>query len=525
MSDRPLFTRRQAIGVGAAGLGALGLGALGTSPASAAPAASAYPKGIRPSTLHVLQESSLSPAELTLATTLQGQFARHGSEGLYLDIPSLGYHLWLNDLIDRYDVRTQPADDLWKLVGRSRVGGYLLYRQGTPSVNVATTLAGLTGAVAIEESLEPLAIQHGLRKVQDVRDKDDQWVKENYWQELRHDLAIEQKEEWPERLRDYATMAGAFTFFDGNSAFRAEVIGDLDDDAAVIGWGDAANGEDAFIGVNSDAGVKAIPADHARNLSVLSGIRAERISQHGRVDPPTPDPDAHYVSFLITDGDNIQWMLGDFPTSPRWFGNPNRGRTDLGWGISPSLVDLAPSVMRWYYDQASRDRFVVGPSGGGYMYPSRYPRTALDQHTASLARSMERADLSVVQIIDFDSFPDAGLWSTYLKRPQIDGLIYLEYSRYDAHKGEVIWANGKPVISARTMLWDGLPGADEASVIAELNNATRNPGSTEGYSVVLWHAWSKTLDDVMTVVDGLAPHVKVVPPDTLVKMVARNARP
>jgi hypothetical protein len=74
------------------------------------------------------------------------------------------------------------------------------------------------------------------------------------------------------------------------------------------------------------------------------------------------------------------------------------------------------------------------------------------------------------------------------------------------------------------MLWDGLPGADEASVIAELNNATRNPGSTEGYSIVLWHAWSKSLDDVMTVVDGLAPHVKVVPPDTLVKMVARNAR-
>jgi hypothetical protein len=30
---------------------------------------------------------------------------------------------------------------------------------------------------------------------------------------------------------------------------------------------------------------------------------------------------------------------------------------------------------------------------------------------------------------------------------------------------------------------------------------------------------------VMTVVDGLALHVKVLPPDTLVKMVARNARP
>lgn len=112
------------------------------------------------------------------------------------------------------------------------------------------------------------------------------------------------------------------------------------------------------------------------------------------------------------------------------------------------------------------------------MYPSRFPKAALDRHTGSLAQEMERADLSVVQIIDFDSFPDTALWSTYLKRPQIDGLIYLEYSRYDSHKGKVVWANGKPVISARTMLWDGLPGADEASVIAELNSATRDPHST-----------------------------------------------
>ncbi|MFC5263490.1 GxGYxYP domain-containing protein [Kribbella qitaiheensis] len=532
------FTRRHALGLGAAAVGALGLNSVSLNStavaASASAAAGGYPKGSRPRVLNVLQESALSPAELTLATTLQGQLARTGSEGLYLDIPSLGYRLWLDDLADRYGVRVGPGD-LWKTLEQSRVAGYILFRQGTSSVNVATTLAGLTGAIAIEESLEATAIRSGLRKVLDVRDKDEQWVWSNYSHRLRHDVVIEQKEDWPERLRDYATMAGAFAFFDGNSAFRAEVVGALDDDATVIGWGDAANGEDTFIGPNSDAGVKAIPADHARNLSVLSGIRADRISQRGPVETPRPDPDAHYVSFLITDGDNIQWMLGDFPTDPRWFGSAQRGKVDLGWGISPSLVDLAPSVMRWYYDQSGgggraagasgTDRFVVGPSGGGYMYPSRFPKAALDKHTGSLAQEMERADLSVVQIIDFDSFPDTALWSTYLKRPQIDGLIYLEYSRYDSHKGKVVWANGKPVISARTMLWDGLPGADEASVIAELNSATRDPHSTAGYSVVLWHAWSKSLDNVMTVVDGLAPHVKVIPPDTLVKMVSRHANP
>ncbi|MEU4607937.1 hypothetical protein AB0F43_33575 [Kribbella sp. NPDC023972] len=54
--------------------------------------------------------------------------------------------------------------------------------------------------------------------------------------------------------------------------------------------------------------------------------------------------------------------------------------------------------------------------------------------------------------------------------------------------------------------------------------ATRNPFSEAGYSIVLWHAWSKSVDNVMTVVNGLAPHVKVIPPDSLVKMVGKHTK-
>jgi hypothetical protein len=483
-----------------------------------------YPKGQRPRVLNVLNEDSLSPAERTLATTLQGLMARRGGESLYLNLPTLGYQHWLDELVSQYGVRTR-TEDLWITVRRSGIRGYVLFRTGTPSVNVATTLAGVTGSVAIEESLEALAIQHGLHKVLDVRDKDDRWVFDTYWPRLRHDVVVEQRADFPERLRDYVTMAGTLAFFDGNSDFRAEVVEALDDDGTVIGWGDASNGEDAFIGVNSTTGVKELPADHARNLSVLSGIQEDRLTQLGRKNEPAPDPDAHYVSFLITDGDNVQWALGDFPTDPRWFGSPRRGEVDLGWGISPSLIDLAPAAMRWFYEQSEKDRWVVGPSGGAYMYPSRYPAAALDKHTASLAKAMGRADLSVAQIIDFDAFENTRLWSSYLKRREIDGLIYLEYSRYDGLKGKVVWSEGKPVISARTMLWDGLDGADEASVTAELNAATRNPHSTAGYSIVVWHAWSKSVDNVLAVVNGLAPHVKVIPPDTLVHMLAKHAKP
>ncbi|TDW54793.1 GxGYxYP domain-containing protein [Kribbella pratensis] len=555
MSDRFALSRRRLLGITAAvGVGAAvspSLSSVAPSLAFGSSVASAYPKGRRPRVLNVLIEDSLSSAERTLATTLQGLMARRGGESLYLNLPTLGYQHWLDGLVSQYGVRTR-TEDLWKTVGRSGVRGYVLFRTGTPSVNVATTLAGVTGAVAIEESLEALAIQHGLHKVLDVRDKDDRWVFETYWPRLRHDVVVEQRADFPERLRDYVTMAGTLAFFDGNSDFRAQVVSALDDDGTVIGWGDASNGEDAFIGVNSSTGVKALPADHARNLSVLSGIQEDHLQQQGRAfDPalrpatstaqptngpqsgggggralePAPDPNAHYVSFLITDGDNIQWALGDFPTDPRWFGSPRRGEVDLGWGISPSLIDLAPSVMRWFYEQSKKDRWVVGPSGGGYMYPSRYPTAALEKHTASLAKAMGRADLSVAQIIDFDAFENTRLWSSYLKRREIDGLIYLEYSRYDGLKGKVVWSEGKPVISARTMLWDGLDGADEASVTAELNAATRNPHSTAGYSIVVWHAWSKSVDNVLSVVNNLAPHVKVIPPDTLVRMVGKYAKP
>ncbi len=501
-----------------------------------------YPKGVRPTTLHVVEEAGLTAPERVLLSTLQGQLARRppsrpggAAPGIYVDIPTIGYQVWLDDLAARYGIDLVRGEGVWDLVDRFRsdtdghppIDTYVLYRDGEPSVNVATTLAGLTGGLAIEETLEPLAVQHGLRRGADVRGRDDRWVRQRYWSRLRHDVAVEQKPEFANQLRDYATMAGALMFYDGNSMFRRQVVQGLDPDAAVIGWGDASEGEDAFVSVSSEAGVRTIPADHARNLAPLSGITLDRVAQ-APATLPDVEPGTHHVAFLITDGDNIQWMLGDFQSGPKWFANPNRGAFDLGWGVSPSLVDLAPSVLRWYYDNAARgqhrDRFVAGPSGGGYLYPSSYPSAELDLHTERLARSMGRADLAVSQILDFDSFDDTSLWSAYLRHRQIEGLIYLEYSRYDTHKGRVVWANDKPVISARTMLWDGLDGADEASVTAELNAAGRDPRTAAGYSIVMWHAWSKSLDNVRAVVDNLAPHVRVVTPDTLVRLVARHVR-
>ncbi len=34
------------------------------------------------------------------------------------------------------------------------------------------------------------------------------------------------------------------------------------------------------------------------------------------------EPETHTVCFLMSDGDNIQWMLNLFAEDNRWFGSP-----------------------------------------------------------------------------------------------------------------------------------------------------------------------------------------------------------
>ena len=71
----------------------------------------------------------------------------------------------------------------------------------------------------------------------------------------------------------------------------------------------------------------------------------------------------HTVTFLMTDGDNIQWLLSGFASGPAWFGSPDRGKVAMGWTISPALAELAPNVMGYIYDHAhaGADQ-VCGPS-------------------------------------------------------------------------------------------------------------------------------------------------------------------
>src|SRR5262249_49063561 len=160
---------------------------------------------------------------------------------------------------------------------------------------------------------------------------------------------------------------------------------------------------------------------------------------------------------------------------------------------------------------------IAGPSGGGYVYPSRMPPADLDRFVSRLNDDMSRANLRIAEILDDqNSFGRTDLWSKYLQQPNIDALFYFGL---DA-RGQISWVKNKPVIAQRDTLWAGV--TDESTLIKEINSRPVSPTTADGYTLILVHCWTKSLSDIKTVVDGLGPNVEVVTPQEFVSLIAQN---
>jgi hypothetical protein len=491
----------------------------------AEPAAIFHARGFPLRSLDVIPKSALAPAELVLVSTLQGLVARASSEQIYVDEGGPGA-VWKQNLADRYGVALDGSRATWQaLVERFRdraSGGYVLYDRASPrSLTAATALAGPLDAVAVDVTLEAQVRALGITTMAaDVRGHDEQWVYAQYPGRFSTKTAAELDPAINHQLRDYITLTRSFTFYDGLTPFRTRVLQGLDREAFCFGY----YGLDEF-GMVSGAtaqGVVMVPSDFAANLSVHSSIH----SRAGLTQRPAPAPaaetDVHYVTFVLSDGDNIAFDLWSMQS---WYADPLRGSFDMGFEISPALVDLAPATMRWYYENASsgahRDWFVAGPSGSGYMFPSKMPAADLPPYLDRLDAFMAAADLDIVSILDRGAVGRMDLWNAYLGRPHIGAVLYFDYDY--GTKGEIAFSTqGKPVIASRDRLWGGI--TEEAELISRINARPKTPASAAGYTMVQVHVWTKKPANVLTVVKGLDPKVRVVTPAAFVALVRMNLR-
>jgi hypothetical protein len=479
------------------------------------------PKGAALQSLLVIPIEALpSSQDRALVASLQGLVAKRSPEQIFIDDggPST---TWKDYLVTRYGITLNDRyATLPSLVVHFKryLSGYILYDMSSnpQSLNVATSLSGPLKALPVDRSqLQQLTSLGLTRQLLDVSDKDEKWAYTNYRALFSKTSAAELDFDVYYQLRDYATLTNSFTFYDGVTDWRRQVLNDLGQGAAVLGWG---THEYEMVHQASEQGVATIATDLAPNLSVLSSIHStEGLTQKSAPRPTTQRK--HYVSFVVSDGDNVAWDLHGLQ---QYYGNADRGSFSVGYGVSPSLVDLAPAALRWYYENASsgvhRDQFIAGPSGGGYVYPSRMISDDLDRFVGRLNAYMGVADLRIAEILDDqDSFDRRDLWSKYLRQPNIDALFYFGT---DA-RGRIGWVNNKPVVGQRDTLWAGV--TDESTLIREINSRPASPTTADGYTLVLVHCWTKSLSDIKTVVDGLGTDVEVVTPQEFVSLIQQNS--
>ena len=404
---------------------------LAPAPVRAQPASHATTTGVspcfpRPSTLpSTLYVADVSPSrgfstdEQLMFAALQGIVNRSGPqiylEGERADTTSA---TWLADGVVPLPIHTaQPYQLLARFV--SSLKGLVVWdpNLATDTQNVATTIAGLEDLLPVSPPLAAIleAPPYGLRVRVDLqkahftsRTQAYDWALAQFGWPHTHALA------WlggdRHGLRDLLVACRAFVFQaspETEASLVQRILAAYPAQTPVFGYPclddrvSATSGvpacEPAGVGEISRSGKFLIPTDLATNLTVHAAFPPSHQSPAWDDRARAPEPTKTYVTFAISDGDNVGYNE-EYLRSAQWR-DPSHGSIPIGISISPWLGVYAPRLYAYYVEtMTSNDALMSGPSGGGYLYPGVDPD--LSAYLAQTKSLLSLDGLKAVWILD-----------------------------------------------------------------------------------------------------------------------------
>ena len=283
-----------------------------------------------------------------------------------------------------------------------------------------------------------------------------------------------------------------------------EVLAWLQPNVPVYGWEQGVS-EDQFVARISKSGHPMIPCDWSYNHSLTSLLYTERQqpvqAQSFNLKLIDFDKKRNYVSFFLSDGDNIQWMMQDFATS--FYDVPEAIEVKMSYGLPVSTLSMmAPAQLHNLMNLRRDECSVQEMLGGGYYYIDTYSQNNnrndnLKIAAERLAVSMRRYHVGLlgVMAMDVKSAASREAYQAFVDaNDRLEGIIALQYSPYAGGGGEVFWVTNKngydiPVITVRYSLWDrihereGSPDFIASKLEAE--------AQVESFSAICVHAWSR----------------------------------
>lgn len=303
---------------------------------------------------------------------------------------------------------TEVADP-WTLITkyRSELSGVVVYDDAQPdTINLATTIAGGRKALVAPPVLvgRLTSAPYNLPILVDLRGQFTskqavyQAMFTTYWPNVTHRVILGLSPfAHRSAAREYAVALGAAVVWldprvAAENTMLSNFLASMGAGTAYMGWWpEEASGIEAA----SRHGISTVASDFSTNLTVHSGM-SRTVNVKG-VPPKPPLQNKIYVAFVLSDGDNLQYV--EHLMRKLW-NDPGRGQVPIGWTVSPAMLDAMPGALNFYYTSGTaNDNLISGPSGYGYTYPNSWPnQTQLDQFVAKSEDYTRRAGLRVITI-------------------------------------------------------------------------------------------------------------------------------
>lgn len=526
-------------------------------------------------TLYMVNAGGLSTEEANLLMSLQGIVAKKEAQiFLYYEY----MEVWKQEMEKYYDIEFIEVDDYWDLVDMFKDelqdNGYVRYVQYDPdnpiqtdeeatSINVASTIAGQERYLIVEDSLKAQAEQHGLVQKMDATLYDQYTI---FWGDSSLDFEGYRKSvdkniiislAWDQRNgRDLGIALGCYFWRDLDTDIMdlVDAMAELNDNGLVLGWH---NDELTGVSYSSHQSWATVPDNHSNNNTIFTGLPSSNFNQIPTNTYEVLDSDdVHYVTYIMSDGDNIMWLKLNFVDNKDYYGAESRGTIPFGWSMSPSLVEFGPTVTNYLYSNATvNDYFVTSFSGLGYMCTDIYGdnegmhEELLDEYYKRTTEYMKAVDSNYVCIMEWNKDLDSSsggeqkrsnLLKTYAKYDQIKGgFLFFDSSTnhglyiHDMPRaGGIYFENDKPFVLMRESLCINTSSGEEVTTAKQIqqysemayriNNYKTDATTIEGYTAINVHPWSFSYDDCVNMTTLFDDDVVVVTPNEFMQLITKK---
>jgi hypothetical protein len=297
--------------------------------------------------------------------------------------------------------------------------------------------------------------------------------------------------------------------------------------AAHVGWfADEGSG----VNLTSEKAITVLASDIFTNLEVWTAAQpsAPTLSASTRENEVAPSANTVYVSFTISDGDNLQFCQHHLKNIWR---DSARGSFPIGWTLTPSILHASPALAEYYRSSATpNDELIAGPSGAGYMFPSHWPSEHLDAFLHTTGKQMQAMNMTTLEILDTNFLQGSGLPVVSALGAR-SGMVFTDVRCQDRYV-QILRPYGLQGIlsgaGSKKVEWksiDGIPLyqnlglADSVEgTVAMIKDAANSHSQRPLFLNVYILAWKMSPSDLKAVIEQLGSGYEIVLPKTLLAL-------